>query len=472
MKREILRLENIVKKENNNEVLSGLYLNVFENETLGIICGNFHEKNGVIDLLSGGDYVSGRVYFDDKRIYPEQLRNNFDDQVSTISNKKTLISDLSVAENMFVVSKNYTKRLINKNDIYDKTELILKALNIDISSEQLVQNLSIVEYTFVEIAKAYANGCCIMILTDLSYFLSTIEIEQIYKKVSRLKNFGITFLIIEDHEDALFKFSDRLNVIHGGKSIRVLQNNNLSPQIISKLLIETIPEKELYPDREIKGNQILVFNNVYTQKLHDIEFTLHQGEIINLLCMDEVSYTEIVDLLRGNIKLTGGIIKLNNKDYTPYSCWDSVKSGICFISENPISNMLFYDMSVIDNLCFSMGIRIPSIWFKNRFRKNIAKKYSDKLKVDVFNERLEDLDTATLQKLIYSKWHLYNPHVIVCMKPFTTIGLPLRSITKELIYEYTNKGISVLLITSNITEAYYAGNRVIVMQNGRIVGEE
>ncbi len=473
MKTEILRLENIVRNENGAVMLNGFYLHIFKGEILGLISDNVYQKQNIMGVLCGNLNIDvGRIYFYDKHLQPDEYASVCKNKVTRIDNQSRLSQNLTVAENIFVIRGGFKKYIVNKKILRTQASMLLKQFDVSISADEIVQNLSAFERITIELIKAHATGNRLIILCDLAGFLSSIEIEKLYKLVIRMKELGTAFLIIEDYDDILFKFADRLAVVRNGQTARVFNRKDFNKATVHSLLMEQNPKQRENIAVVKNGPKVLEFENVCTENLSNANFCINQGEVASILYMDDGSYEDVLNLLKGEMQVNSGNILLCGKEFCPRGLYQAIEKRVCFIDEHPILNMLFYDMSVMDNLCFTMSNKVRGLWLKRRYKRSIYKAYYERFGESTRNESLDGLDAETLQTLIYCKWGLYSPKLVVCVKPFSTVDLNLRRVTVNLINEYAQKGISVLILTSNISEAYIAGDKVILIKNGQVIGED
>jgi ABC-type sugar transport system ATPase subunit len=147
--------------------------------------------------------------------------------------------------------------------------------------------------------------------------------------------------------------------------------------------------------------------------------------------------------------------------------WDAIRKGVVFIEEDPIDKMLFYDMSVLDNLCFTMSNKVKGLWFHRKYRKSIIRHLGPVFGEATLQMQMSKLEPVMLQRLAYSKWLLYVPKVVVCKRPFSAADVHMRQVTEQLINTYVMKGIAVLILTSNVSEAHTMGEKIIHLNSNK-----
>jgi len=117
-------------------------------------------------------------------------------------------------------------------------------------------------------------------------------------------------------------------------------------------------------------------------------------------------------------------------------------------------------MSVVENLVFASIGKINSLWTSSRYLKSCIQEYEKYFPQINMNRPAEELTIYDQQKLVYLKWHLYNPRVVVCIRPFSSIDAELREITSEMLDLLMKKGIAIIVLGSNYSEMYSIGNKI------------
>jgi ribose transport system ATP-binding protein len=493
MLEELLRIENGVAVQNGHELIKGLYLQVYKGEILGLVSDNITEKQYILDILNGKislDY--GKIFMDEKRI-TENVAGVFRNKIAVIESKSKLVDNLTVAENIFVVRGGFKKYFVNKKLLYRQTSGLLSEFHMTINPKNYAGRLDAIERCMVELVKAYATGHRLIVCSDFTSFLSSMDVKKIISLLIWLKKKGIGFIMIENYDNVLFEYSDRLAIINHGKTSRIFDKEDIEKDKIYTLLIGD--EQDTFKGYKQSSNRMnekalnnfafweqvrylqkseeimLEIKKITTEILHDFSLQIRKGEILNILYQDVASKNELVQLLSGEVKKLSGRMMLDSKDYEPLGWWDAIKKGVCFIDEDPISNMIFYDMSVMDNLCFTMANKVKKLWLHRRYKKSIFRNMESFFSKDILRTPISKLEPINLIKIAYVKWLLYLPKIIVCIKPFSAVDVHMKQVTEQLIQTFLSKGISVIIITSNIAEAHVLGGKVLVLKEGKIVNE-
>lgn len=475
MKKELFRIEDGKKEKEGNQLLKGIYLQVYKGQILGIISDDIREKQCLVDILSGQVPLDeGSIYIDDCKMDDYESTNALKHFIGVIERRSKLIENLTVAENIFVIRGGAKKYFLNKKVLFKQTDQLMKEFGLKVYANQLVSELTILEKSLIELIKACVIGRKLIVLSDITTFLSSTEVDVFIEFVVELRQRGMEFIIIENFDGLLFKHSDRIIVTHEGKTVRILEDNIQNEEFIYALLLgEGYPRYKHRKRLELikeKAKEHCVFElkHLFTGVLEDVSLKIHRGEVMNILYQDQESWESLFKVIKGEEKLTYGHMALGEEIYEPKGIWQAIEKGVCFIEENPIEKMLFEDMTVLDNLCLTMGNKVLGMWLQDKYRLSIMQHMEPFFDESFFLTPVIELESVALQKLVYGKWLLYLPKLIICHKPFSITDVYMRRLTEEMIEEYVTRGIAVLIVTSNMTEAHMMGNKIVYLKEGRL----
>jgi len=459
MKKDILRIENITILDNGITILNKFYMNLFHGELLGIFVHNAAEKRHLIELLCGElEFEHGRLYFGCSYVDYEQFVNISKEKISLIQSTGKLIDDLTVADNIFIASNNSWHDFFKKREVFSKAQDLFEKFGLNIDSKKSCRWLSPFERVAVEITKAYAANFKIIIFKDLSGYLSDTELNQLVNIVVQLKKEGMSFVMIDSFVDILKDFSDRMLVVKNGCDVWTFKKEKIDNDCLGRCFIS--PQISLSNKIYSKSDIALRFLGVSTDKLQPLSFEIRSGEILFLLDTEGFCIDEIIKILNGSCNSFEGQIYVGDQLFHISYGWEALQKSIAVIVESPTQTMLFNDMSVVENLVFASIGKINSLWTSSRYLKSCIQEYEKYFPQINMNRPAEELTIYDQQKLVYLKWHLYNPRVVVCIRPFSSIDAELREITSEMLDLLMKKGIAIIVLGSNYSEMYSIGNKI------------
>lgn len=468
MKTEILRMEDVFASSHGVRLLDGFRMYLFMGETLGLIINNAYKRSLVVDVLCGSREVdAGRVYYHDQQVDPEEYTVLSRRRVACVGGKSFLIQDMSVAENIFVIRSRFKKIFVRRRTLNKQAAILLKPFSVDASPLTPVKTLTITQRIQIELIKASATGARIIILYDLSRFLSAADIATIFETVDILKRDGIAFLLVDTYLDVLFKYTDRMLVMDSGRMIRAFEKDMYDEKTVEAVLLGGGEAPAAGESHEL-APQVLEICHVRTDKLQDISLTLHKGEAVSLLDMDGSTNEALFQVLTGETAYDGKLL-LDGIAYRPRHLKHALKKGVCVISENPTETMLFPHLSAQENLFLGMAGRVRFFFGRKKFKQSLVQSYRELLPQGILQcQDIRTLGSEDLQRLVYCKWLLCHPKLLIVLKPLSVTDPHLGQITQELISQYAKQGTCVLILSSNPSEAYRLGETVYPCKDGRI----
>ena len=464
MREEILRLEKITQITDGITLLDSLNLHIFKNEILGLLCLNDHGKETLIQLICRNIPLNfGKVYFLDSLANSYTRNRITDNSVLVIEKPLRLVDALSVADNIFILERR------NRKVLNEQLKETIKSLDLHINTTDIIANLSSYEKCIVLLMKAYIMDVKLVILRDISNFLSTVELRKIHLLLNKLIEKKMTFLYIcNNHEEAL-KICDRVALMENGRVIKILDKQNSDDEIMKyyNLNITHSLENEKTNNKDTKI--VLRFENVFTDNISDLSFTINKGECVTFLDINNVALNDIIDLLNSSLRLTRGNIELEG-----INCKENkklLKDSIEVLAEYPTQNMVFTELSYIDNLCFLLDKKMKGVWSGNKIKKGVMSEYYEYIGDDLFSIDIYNLSITSLYNLVYYRIHLLNPKIVICVQPFSGADMYLRHHIMFLLNKLLEKGITIIILAVNIFDTLSVSDRLFVLEKGRLKEE-
>jgi len=214
---------------------------------------------------------------------------------------------------------------------------------------------------------------------------------------------------------------------------------------------------------------MLKFENVSDNILKNINFSIRRGEILKILYTDNTSADNLIGILKGVSHPTEGRIIVNKQPYTVSSISEAQTKGVCFVEENPIETMLFKKLTVMYNLCMPLANKIDWFWLRRKYCKSVKLALQDLIHPTDFEKKISELPSSIQQKIVYCKWLLFSPKVLICIKPFLISDIQVNRVTEQMINLLADKGIAVLIVTSNWPSLNSLKGKTYYLENGKLI---
>lgn len=473
MKKERLRIENLRK----GTLLKRIQFQIYEGEIIHCIFDNIQEKYMFLQIMTGKEELDyGRVYYEERLITEKRVSRLLREKITVISRESNLINSISIGENMFLIRQRVEKNWVSNREYKKKATEIFKEFGISIDVEKPMKKLSDYEKVQIEIMKAYLVGRKIVILTALSNSLSSKEMRGIMRLLEKIRIKGVSFIIIDPLEDIDFESVDTVVIIKHGKTYAIKDAEDCDYMMLHTILYHDEMEKRangrLLLFETFEEKQEVEIKNLSSEYLQNISLTVAKGEIVKLFCIDEKSYEEITGVLRGELPVYSGSIVAGNKVMEIKKNIKGLKYGIGVAEGNPAASTLFEELSVMDNLQILLSKKAAGIWIVPKYRKSIKILLKDIIGKDIYKKQVNELSPTDVQKVLYSKWLLYSPEILVCIQPFAEGDIQAREMARKMLYTLKERKIPILVITSNTAELNYCSGRDMYIRHGKMIEKD
>lgn len=476
MSGNILEMKKVSKRFPGVQALSDVDFFVKAGEVHCLIGANGAGKSTLMKILSGVHAKdSGEVIFQGKHFEEANTLAARKSGISVIYQELSLVSDLSVAENIFL--NNFPKKAgrILWSEIYDKANALAKDLNLNINVKAKVSDLSIGEKQLVELMKCLACDSKLIVMDEPSATLSSDEFETLIKTIKDLKHKGITIIYISHRLEELFVVGDRISVLRDGKNVITVNSKDINiDQLVEHMIGYKIESRvEHITEYHTDNKAVLELKNVTTRKLKNISLTLHKGEIVGLYGLVGSGRTEILRAIYGVDQIESGEMYLNGKKVTLTHPRQAIKNSIGMLPENRKTQGLVLGLPVWQNMTMvslRKFIKTGSINYRNLF--NECRDFVKKLRIKTpgIKTTTNNLSGGNQQKVILAKWLSQNSDILLVDEPTQGIDVGAKAEIYNILNKISGEGHSIIIASSELSELLQVCERIIVMFHGQIVG--
>lgn len=447
-----------------------------EGEVHALVGENGAGKSTLINILSGAlTPTEGEIYLQGKKIRHFSPTYALKNGISVIHQELLLVPELDVGQNIFLGQEPTSVHIIDWNMIYRKADEIISTLGLSIDPRTKVKDLSISMQQMVEIARAISFEAKVIAMDEPTSSLSEEEIKILFRLIKKLSSQGKSIIYISHRLEEIFEIADRVTVMKDGEKIITDEVKNLSKEKIVSYMVGRKIE-EMYPKRvESKGEKILEVEGLTREGwFEDITFSLRKGEILGFYGLVGAGRSELAQTIFGLYPEDKGILKLKGKEVCINSCIDAINMGIGYLPEDRKKQGLFLNMAITHNMVISSIKEFVNIGvlIKTKIRAK-AEEYVDilKIKTPSIYQIVNNLSGGNQQKVVIARWLLTKPEVFILDEPTRGIDVGAKREIYDLMDGMTKEGIGIIMISSDLPEILGVADRIIVMREGKIVGE-
>jgi ribose transport system ATP-binding protein len=467
---DFLVMRSIHKSFDGTQALRGVDFSARLGEVHAIIGENGAGKSTLMKILSGAlQRDSGEILLDG---VPAVIKSPFSAHnlgIRAVYQEFSLVRHLSITENILLgqMPTGKFKWLVDWKNAHRLAEEKLAEIGftgLDVRTP--VARLSVSHQQMVEIAKAAVIRPKIWILDEPSAVLSQEELKRLFDLIKMLKQESALILYISHRLDEVFEIADRITVLKDGELIGTVRPQETDKnQLIRMMVGRTLGE--IYPEHFVKqGEEILSVKGLSNQdSFGDVSFSLRRGEILGFFGLVGSGRTQVARCIFGADRMISGEIRL---DGIP------VKSGIALLTEDRKRDGLVMTCSICDNASLATLDQVSRWIFMNIKKRNtnVQSKVEElSIHPPQINRLVRQLSGGNQQKVVLAKWLLSKARVLILDEPTRGVDVATKVEIYHIISNLAERGVGILIISSELPEILGMSDRVLVMRDGHLSGE-
>ncbi len=493
MNSPLLSVSNVRKSFDGIFALREVNFKIFEGECIALVGENGAGKSTLMKILSGvwpvGKY-DGEVHFNGKKLSLKSPVEGRKSGISIIHQELCLFPKLTVAENLFLTeSYPYDGTPSNKlfervrwNAIYERAQTLMNDLGFDVEARAIVEDLSVAKRQLVEIARAFHHKARLLILDEPTSALSQIEVEHLFQVIKRMKR-KMTFIYISHKLDEVFELADRIIILRDGQTVKSLNKAETNAaEVIREMVGRSIKLTER-TEKVIEGEPVISVKNLSHQLenngkqiLSEISFEVKPGEIFGISGLMGSGRSELLRSILGvQAGIRSGTISFQGKNVDWQSLSDAMADKVAFVPEDRKKEGLFLEHGIDFNLTIST-------LKENVIQGGILDLSSEKERVVRLIQQLgvkcsdpksavKVLSGGNQQKVLLGKVVALSPKVLMLDEPTRGVDVGAKEEIYEIIRQLAAQGMAVILVSSELPELLALSDRILVLREGKAMGE-
>ena len=351
-------------------------------------------KSTLMKILSGSyshNTYKGKIFIAGNEKKFSNPRNSEDAGIAMIYQEISLHLDLSVAENIFLGNwETHALGVVDWRQINSKAKQYLDMVKLDVKPEEILRNLSTSQLQLVSIAKALSKEPQILVLDEPTSALTATESETLFDILKKLKDEGITSILISHKLDEVFENADRITVLRDGEVISTTVTEEATRE---KIIADMVGRKisGFYPKEAVEiGEEVLRIENFTVSHpfnpnkniVEDVSFDLKKAEILGIAGLVGSGRSELVNAIFGSIRRESGQVYIDGNLVNIKNPSDAINHGIALVTEDRKRDGLIEILSIKLNTTLA-NLPLLSSYGVMDFRKekNQAKTYFDRLNI-------------------------------------------------------------------------------------------
>jgi len=422
---------------------------------------------------------TGKINFDGTEVVINSPRDAINLKIGMVHQHFRLVKRHTVAENIALGLK-CDNSLFPLPEVRALIEQVSERYGLNVDPDSYIWELSVGEQQRVEIIKVLCRDIKVLILDEPTSILTPQETETLFRALQLMKQEGIAIVFITHKLDEVMRFSDKVTVLRKGRKVDTVETGSVDKRGLAKLMVgrdvlfrvEKSEACPVEPVLEIK--ELRAMNDSGLQALDGLSLSVCGGEILGIAGVSGNGQRELVEIITGLRKKTSGEVKIGGTDVSGFKPGKIADIGVAHIPEDRIHKGSVPDMRVLDNLMlrdyrqYSKGLLLGSETMRDQSNEMVKEYNIDTPSLDT---PIKLLSGGNIQKVILARELHGSPSLIIASHPTYGLDVGATEQIRNTLLGQRDRGAGVLLISEDLDEILDLSDRVVVIYEGRIMGE-
>ncbi len=472
----MLVAEGLHKRYGGARALRGASLSLFPGEVHALCGENGSGKSTLLRI------VSAQVQADQGRVVLDGRETRFGDAsraraagIATVTQERALVDDLSVTENIFLGPRKPRSWYgVDWRETHRRARQVLDSLGCRIDLDTPVGRLRPDLQQMVEIARALSTEARVLILDEPTSSLADDEVESLFEAVRALKGSGVATVFVSHRLREVFALCDRITVLRDGEVVGTGPIAEFDERRLVSLMLGGELDALTVEDRrqeQVDGAVLRVRNLSLPGRLANVELDVHPGEVVGLAGLVGAGRSDLLGALFGLESGVSGIVEVDGRRVAPRGPAQAMAAGFSFVPADRKAYGLVLDMTVRENLLMARAARRPRLARPNRSaeRRAVADAVRDfRISAGGAASTVSQLSGGNQQKVVLAKWFATDPRVLLLDEPTRGVDVGAKADIYRLLEAAKERGLAILVSSSETSELLLLCDRVLVMARGRI----
>jgi inositol transport system ATP-binding protein len=419
---------------------------------------------------------AGTITLRGKQVDFDNVHDALNQGISMIHQEMSPLPYMTVAQNIFLGREMKNRLgLIAHREIDKAAGAMLTELKINLTPHQIMGKLSVAQMQLVEIAEAVSRKADLIIMDEPTSALTEQEVAHLFTIIKGLKERGVAVIYITHKMDEVFAITDEVSVYRDGEFVGREDSVNLTRETLIKMMVGRTIDQFFQKENATFGTPVLEVEGLTRQGyFKDISFSVREGEIFGVAGLIGAGRTEVMEALFGVTPKQAGVVKIRGKSVKIESPYDAIRQGIAFLTEDRKRSGLYLNLSVRDNIIMpSLRNNLNALFINHRALRKLCNDAVGTLRIKTPNldQLVMFLSGGNQQKVLVSRWLATVPALLIMDEPTRGIDVATKSEIYKIMSSLAKEGKAIILISSEMPEILAMSDRIMVMHEGRKVGE-
>ena len=461
------------------KALRGVTFAVAEGEAHALVGENGAGKSTLLKVLAGIlQPDAGDVHWRGERLHLGSPREALERGIGMVYQEMLSFPNLTVTGNIFAGRELTRGGRLRHAEMRDRTTAILAELHLAISPDAAAESLSVAHRQLLQVARALAFKCQILVLDEPTTSLTDAEADHLFAVLEKLKAGGVTLLYVSHRIPEVFRLCDRVTVLRDGAFVETCARRDVTPDHIVRAMVgRELPPRGAFAKAtapKAAAEPILAVESLARRPCFtNVTLSVRPGEIVGLFGLVGSGRSELLETIFGLFPPDAGTVRVDGQPVAASSPRAAARAGIALVPEERQRQGLLFNLTIRHNLVLPDRTIKGDVLVRAGRERRDAQGLVDAFRIKASGVEIppDALSGGNQQKVVVAKWLATSPTVLLLDEPTKGVDVGAKFEIHEIIRREAGRGAGCLVASSDLPEILVLADRILVMREGRIQGQ-
>jgi rhamnose transport system ATP-binding protein len=461
--------------------LRGVTFAVRAGEAHGLMGENGAGKSTLLKILAGIlQPDGGDIHWRGERLHLGSPREALERGIGMVYQEMLCFENLTVTGNIFAGRELTRRGRLRTQEMRERTRALLAELHLAISPDAPADSLSVAHRQLLQVARALAFECRILVLDEPTTSLTDSEADHLFSVLAKLKARGVTLLYVSHRLPEVFRLCDRITVLRDGAFVDTFERRTVTPDCIVRAMVgRELPPRSASVKAGGEGPvtaspPVLAVESLARRPCFtNVTLSVRGGEIVGLFGLVGSGRSELLETIFGLFAPQAGTIRVNGQPVPPGSPRAAAAAGIGLVPEERQRQGLLFNLTIRHNLVLPDRTINGGLLVRAGSERREAQGLVETFRIKAASVEIppDALSGGNQQKIVVAKWLATAPKVLLLDEPTKGVDVGAKFEIHEIIRREAARGAGCLVASSDLPEVLALADRILVMREGRIQGQ-
>ncbi len=471
-----LQFHDIRKSFGAVRALRGVSFSVAAGESHALMGENGAGKSTLLKILAGiVTPDTGEIRWEDRRLALSGPRDALAHGIGMVYQELLMFPNLTVAGNIFA-GREITGRggVLREREMRERTRDILARLHLDLSPDAPMEHLSAAHAQLVQVARALAFECRVLVLDEPTTALTTAEADHLFRVVDDLRRRGATILYVSHRIPEVFRLCDRITVLRDGQYVATFDRAAVTSDDVVRAMVGRDLPPRVAQTTPVDSPVVLEVRRLSAPPLvSDVSLRVRRGEIVGVFGLVGSGRSETLETIFGLRRAAGGEVLVDGRPLRGGSVIEATRAGIALVPEDRQRQALLFNLTLRHNLVLpravagrTVVVRAPE---ERSFSRGLVETW--RIRTPGVETTPDHLSGGNQQKVVLARWLAIAPRVFLLDEPTKGVDVGAKDEIHAIVRQKAADGAACVVVSSDLPEILAVAHRVVVMREGHVQGE-